>query len=402
MTPLSSERYPLLAPEALADPYPLYRRMREEAPVYWSEQLQSWVLTRYRDVVATLRDPQTFSSRIAFGRSVSEEQQRALAPTRHWFGQWFLFKDPPDHARMRGLVQKAFTPRVVESMRPRVEALVEQLLDQAAPRGQLDLIADLGAPLPVAVITAMLGADPRDQQRLRSWSDDLALVGAPDYESQLRIQRGLLGLTDYFRPLLDSPPPDSLLAALVSARDETGALSPDEVLGSAALLMFAGHETTTNLIGNAMLALLQHPEQWELLRDEPGLVESAVEEALRYRGPSKGMTRRASQDCAVGDTPVRAGQSVLAAFGAANHDPEQFSDPERFDITRADNRHVAFGYGAHFCLGSALARLETQVALRVLARRLVRPCLLDEQPAWRLHVIVHGLKRLPVAFERLD
>jgi cytochrome P450 len=282
-----------------------------------------------------------------------------------------------------------------------VVALVEQLHDQAAARGQLDLIADLGAPLPVAVITAMLGADPRDSGRLRAWSDDLALVGAADYDSQLRIQRGLLGLTDYFRPLLESPPPGSLLAALAAARDETGVLSPDEVLSTAALLMFAGHETTTNLLGNAVLTLLQHPEQWELLRANPGLVEGAVEETLRFCGPSKGMLRRATRDCTVGGTEVRAGQNVLAAFGAANRDPEQFSDPERFDITRADSRHIAFGYGAHFCLGAALARMEAQVALAALARRLVRPRLLDEQPAWRMHVIVHGLRRLPIGFERL-
>jgi cytochrome P450 len=401
MTEPPAERFPMLDPRTLADPFPLYRRMREEAPVYWSGQLRAWVLTRYRDAVAVLRDAQTFSSQIAFSRTASEEQQRALEPTRYWFGQWFLFKDPPDHARMRGLVQKTFTPRVVESMRPRVEALVEQLLDQAAARGQLDLIADLGAPLPVAVITAMLGADPRDSGRLRAWSDDLALVGAADYDSQLRIQRGLLGLTDYFRPLLESPPPGSLLAALAAARDETGVLSPDEVLSTAALLMFAGHETTTNLLGNAVLTLLQRPEQWELLRANPGLVEGAVEETLRFCGPSKGMLRRATRDCTVGGTEVRAGQNVLAAFGAANRDPEQFSDPERFDITRADSRHIAFGYGAHFCLGAALARMEAQVALAALARRLVRPRLLDEQPAWRMHVIVHGLRRLPIGFERL-
>lgn len=397
------EPYPLLDPQFLADPYPLYRRMRAEAPVYWSARLQCWVLTRYRDVLAVLRDTQRFSSRIAFDRpGASAEQQQALAPSRYWFGQWFLFKDPPDHARMRGLVQKAFTPRVVESMRPRVAAAVDRLLDRAAARGQIDIVADLAAPLPVAVITAMLGADPRDEAALRAWSDDLALVGAPDYESQLRIQRGLLGLTGYFRPLLESPPPGSLLAALVAARDETGALSPDEVLGSAALLMLAGHETTTNLIGNAMLALLQHPQQWELLRARPELTEPAVEELLRFNSPSKYMPRRVAQDCAIDGVPLREHQRLMVSLAAANHDPEQFDDPQRLDITRADNRHVAFGYGAHFCLGSALARLEAQVALAALARRLVGPRLLESQPAWRMHMIVQGLSRLPVAFERLD
>ncbi len=391
-------------PETRADPFPLYRRLRERDPVHWSEPLKGWVLTRYADVRAVLNDGDFSADRITpFADHLTAGKQAALARFGRALGRWAVFLDPPDHTRIRGTMNRAFTARAVDRMAPAVAGIVEGLLDRVAPAGDMDVIADFAYPLPVAVIGHMLGVPQTDLWRLKKWSDELATVvgtaqNTPDKHE--RAARSWREMSAYFADLIADRrrnPGDDVLSDLIAARDE-GALDDQELLSNAILLLFAGHETTTNLIGNGLLALLRHPEALAALRRDPGLVDSAVEELLRYDGPAQAVTRIARVDKTLGDRRIRAGDRVFVMINAANRDPAEFESPDRLDLARRPNRHLAFGYGIHFCLGAPLARLEARTALSALLRRMPDLALAAERPEWIDSLVFRGLRALPVRF----
>jgi len=388
----------LLAPEFLADPYPVYHRLRAEDPVHWEPKQKFWALSRYDDALAVLRDPRVFSSAI---HGAYQGADAGVAT-----GEWFVFRDPPDHTRLRGLVNAAFTPRVVESLRPRIQRIVDDLVDDCAARGEFDVIAALGFPLPAIVIAELLGVPPEDRARFRAWSADLAAVGgivrtAPDRAERIqRARDSVAALNAYFREFVRrrrDAPRDDLVSRLAAATLEGDALTEPELVATCVLLLFAGHETTTNLIGNGTLALLRHPDALARLRTDPTLVASAVEELLRYESPVQVRVRIARQDVAIGGQRIRGGERVVVLVGAANRDPNRFPDPDRLDVGRPDNRHLAFGHGIHFCTGAPLARLEGAIAIETLLRRFPDLHLATEEVAWRETASLRGLKALAVA-----
>src|SRR5712691_6425142 len=387
-------------PEFLADPYPTYRRLRTEDPVHHSP-LDFWVLTRYEDVVAVLRDPRFIKEPlVAF---VAARFGAAVPPG---VGISMLDRDPPDHTRLRSLVSKAFTPRVVDGLRPRIQQIVGELLDHAEDRHAMDVIEDFAYPIPVIVICEMLGVPVEDHEKFRGWSLDLArgldaaMLG-PQSEVAQRSMTARRALAEYFRELIaerrDAPRAD-LLSALIAAEEAGDKLSENELLATCILLLVAGHETTVNLLGNGILALLRHPDQLRLLRENPGMVGGAVEELLRYDGPVQRTARVPSVEAVIAGHKIEAGEMVMPFIGAADRDPAHFPDPDRLDLARADNRHVAFGMGIHFCLGAPLARLEGQIAINALLHRFPKLALATDRVEYRHSLTLRGLTSLPVAF----
>jgi pimeloyl-[acyl-carrier protein] synthase len=388
-------------PEVIQNPYPLYHRLRTEDPVHLTP-LGIWVLTRYDDVAFVLRDGR-------FGRGGFEARYREIFgvdPSQAGFALSMLHKDPPDHTRLRGLVNKAFTPRVVDRLRPNIQQIVDALIDRVRDTGRTELIEDLAYPLPVTVICEMVGVPVGDRERFKQWSLDVARsldVGVmnPDpvlIEQSNRARRDLAG---YFRELIAERrqrPRDDLMTGLIAAEEQGDVLSEGELIATLILLFIAGHETTVNLIGNGVLALLRNPDELRRLQDDPGLIESAVEELLRYDGPVQRTARTANADVTISGHPVQAGQMVVALLGAANRDPAHFPDPDRLDVARSENRHLAFGWGIHFCLGAPLARLEGQIAIATLFRRLPGLRLATDKVEWRETSVLRGLKALPLEF----
>jgi cytochrome P450 len=317
-----------------------------------------------------------------------------------------LFRDPPDHTRLRALVSKAFTPRVIDQMREHIQEIVDRLLDRVQASGEMDVIGDLAYPLPVTVICEMLGVPLGDHESIRGWSADIArsldAIGLPsDVEivDRGRVARRAIG--DYFRALVPrrrGNPQNDLLTGLIAAEEQGDKLSEGEVIAMCVLLFIAGHETTVNLIGNGLFALLQHPDQLARLQHDPALVPGAVEELLRYDSPVQRTARMTTEEVEIGGRQIAKGAMVVTAIGAANRDPAQFADPDRLDVTRKDVRHVSFGYGIHFCLGAPLARVEGQIALGTLLRRAPRLALAETAPEWRESSVLRGLKRLRVTF----
>jgi hypothetical protein len=382
-----------------ADPFPHYHRLREADPVHQSP-LGFWVLTRYEDCVAVLRDQR-------FGRAGFEgflESVYGSPPGHERLPRSMLFQDPPDHTRLRALVSRAFTPRVVEGLRPRIQQVVDEIIDRALDARSMEVIGDLAYPLPVTVISEMLGVPAGDQESIKGWSADIArsldaigLQVDPDIVDRGRVARRAIG--DYFRQLLPErrrQPRNDLLSLLIAAEEQGDKLSEGELLSTCILLYIAGHETTVNLIGNGLLALLRHGDQLRRLREEPALAASAVEELLRYDGPVQRTARFTTVDVEIGGRAIDKGAMVVTVIGAANRDPAQFPDPDRLDLSRVDNRHIAFGFGIHFCLGAPLARLEGQVALGTLARRLPALALATDTIEWRESQVLRGLKALPI------
>jgi len=391
-------RVDLLDPAGLSDPYPLFHRLRTEDPVHWEADLEFWALTRYADALYALREDSLLSSAI---HDSPRPGGVGLSSAR-----WFVFLDPPRHTRLRALVHSAFTPQVVEGLRARIQAIVDELLDRAAEAGRLDLIADLGFPLPAIVIAELLGVPAEDRAQFRAWSADLAAAGglvrmaADGAERLSRARAGGAALNAYFRDIIRErrrAPRDDLVSRLTGVQSAEGTLSEEELVDTCALLLFAGHETTTNLIGNGMLALLRHPDELSRLRADPSLIGSAVEELLRYDSPVQMRVRVARETVEIGGRRIAKGQRVLILVGAANRDPARFPDPDRLDIARPDNRHLAFGHGIHFCTGAPLARLEGAIAIRRLLRRFPRLELTTDQLAWRETLTLRALNALPVS-----
>lgn len=388
----------------VADPYPTYAWLRAVRPI-WHPVERVYVLSRHEDCAAVLRDPRfgraeqgRLGLRVGQGGQVTAESPAVRS---------FLALNPPDHTRLRRLVSRAFTPARVRDLGPRIEAIAATLIETASASGEpVDLIAALALPLPVTVIGELLGVPPADYNRLVGWSDALArgldpafLIPAEDRERQ-QLARAEFGayLTDLIEQRRRSPGND-LVSALVGVADDGDVLSGEELIATCILLLVAGHETTTSLMGSAVLGLIQHSDQLARLRADPELMAGAVEEFLRYDPPVQLTARVALTDASIGALPVPAGSAALILVGAANRDPGLCADPERLDITRPPTHHVSFGQGIHFCLGAPLARLETQIVLRLL---LDRPgdLRLAGEPAWKQNTVLRGLRSLPVAFDR--
>jgi cytochrome P450 len=395
----------LYSPEAMQDPYPVFDRFRAEEPVLWGTKPDRWLLTRYVDIDAALRDPRwtVGGQRLAnMVHARPPEVREELRPLFDAVGKQMLFSDPPDHTRLRGLVSKAFTPRVVQRLRPRIEQIVDDLLERAMADGAMDAVHDFAYPLPAIVITEMLGIPPAERDQFKAWSDDFArflgnVHGKADIDRTA--QRSIEEAGNYFRTVanqLRERPGDDLLSLMVTAEEQGDRLSGDELLANAFLLLAAGHETTTNLIANGLLALLQNPDQLQRLRDDSGLLATAVEEFLRYESPVKGIGRAAPVDLTIGGKQIRQGQMVAFQLAAANRDPEEFPNPNRLDVGRKPNAHLAFGHGIHFCLGAPLARLEGQIAIDRLINRYPDLRLVSDSVEWQFSPTFRALKALPV------
>jgi pimeloyl-[acyl-carrier protein] synthase len=399
----------LLAPDFTADPYPAYHVLRERDPVHWSEPWGCWLLTRYADVVASLRDPPSFSNSGRFRpilENLPPETRAQVQPLERHFERGLLNVDPPDHTRMRTLINKSFTPRAVAAMVPAIQQLVDQCLDQVQDQGRLDVIRDLAFPLPVIVVARMMGVPPADRDQFKEWSTAIVAfqaTGRTTPDTVRRSQVALLAMRDYLRAIAHArrqAPRDDLISAMVAAEEQGDTLSEEELLSTCVTMMIAGHETTTNLIATGLLNLLRHPAQLAQLRADPALVGSAVEELLRYDSPLQRNRRVVTHDLEFGGKQMKRGQPVVQLLGAANRDPAQFADPDRLDLRRSPNAHLAFGRGVHFCLGAPLARLEAPIAHNAILRRLPGLQLATDELQWQHERgMFRGLAALPLLFD---
>ena len=372
--------------------------LRATDPMHHDEVLQRWVLSRHDDVDALLRD----RSHSADPRNGADGTFMKLFAVRVDDREpSILFLDPPRHTHLRGLVSKAFTPRALEAITPRIQEIVDELLDAVASEASFDLIASFAGPLPTIVIAEMLGVDPADRADFKRWSDDGVMAFDPmlSPEQRLRVEAAQVELDTYLRGTIAdrrTQPREDLISALIAVEDEGQKLNDDEIVTMCALLLAAGNVTTTDLIGNGVLALLQHPDELAKLRADPSLIANAVEEMLRYASPVTETGRVAVADVTVAGCPVHTGDSLIPSLAAANHDPAVYPDPHRFDITRADTHHHSFGGGVHFCLGAPLARIEARLAIGTLVRRFPNLRLTGEPLEWRKLPGFQGLMRLLV------
>jgi cytochrome P450 len=399
---LAFSLYHLLDPEVLANPYPLFHRLRSEDPVHWDPFLHAWVVTRYKDVIEVLH--RYSAQRTPTPEQLSKMGLAALNPIAQVMVKQMLFLDPPAHTRLRSLAAFAFTPGRVKVLRDHIRDITNRFLDAVAPKGQMDVIADLAEPLPCIVTAEMLGVPTEDYLQLKAWSQDFAeMLGNfqhnPDHVP--KILKTVEDMTAYFRSAMREErmhPRGGLVSSLTNAEIDGDKLTEEEVIANCIVTMVGGQETTTNLIGNGVLSLLRNPEQLEKLRSDASLIPSAVEELLRYESPSQHTARLAPEDTVLGGKLIQKRQAVIAVMAAGNRDPERFPEPDRLDITRTDNRHLAFGWAAHFCFGAALARIEGQTAFELMLRRLPN-WQLDPQPlAWRTNLGLRGLTKLSIHF----
>jgi cytochrome P450 len=396
---MSAPTLQLSDPAFLTDPYPFYHQLRETAPVFWlphgGPTGGMWLVTRYEDVAFLLKDSHT-----------TKEIRRVVPPEKlgpQAENPDLLTSDPPDHTRLRALVNLAFTPKRIRQLEPRIAALAAELLAQVRDAGAMEFMADFAVPLPIIVIAELLGVPPEDRAEFRVWTNNmmrgLDAISA-SAEIAKKAEEAGLALASYFAALFTerrAQPQDDLISGLIAARDGSDQLSEEELLGMCQLLLIAGHETTVNLLGNGLLTLLRHRQQWELLQQEPGLLDSAIEEMLRYESPVQRSTLRfTTEPLTVAGQTIATGQQVSAVIGAANRDPAQFPAPDRFDIRRQPNRHLAFGRGIHFCLGAPLARTEARIAFSQLLDNFPGMELATDTPDWSGNTFLRGLNSLPV------
>jgi pimeloyl-[acyl-carrier protein] synthase len=381
------------------DPYPYYRALRAEDPVHWSKFMHGWVVTRYADAVAYLRDRR-------FSRAAYLQQVRAKfgadEPIFAFQAHELAFTDPPEHTWMKNVFGKAFSPAAIARMRPATEEIVRARLDAMAGRSEFDIVADVAYPIPADVIAAMLGAPEKDWEQLRELVDGIVVSRGIVRTPQMMEEgsRSVRSFNDYFVELVKDrrrSPAEDLLSAILVAEDNGRKLSDQQVLSMVETLFAAGHATTRSLIANGMLALLKHPAELTKLRENPALIASAVEEMLRYESPTQAPSPQAAlEDLQLGGKTIRKGDIVTVLYGAANRDPARFPDPDRFDITRKDNEHLAFSMGIHYCLGASLARLEAQIAITAMVARYPAIQLAEKEPQWRSMGRFRGLESLSV------
>jgi cytochrome P450 len=366
----------LLDPQLLADPYPYYRDLREQRPVHWNERWRGWIVARYADVYAGLHDPRMLADTITpyFETRISAEDRKRFALTYEVLNSWPVFVDPPQHTRLRKIFSRSFTPKTVQTMRGIVQAFVTEFLDGWQGQRQVELIDDFGYLLPANVIATIIGAPREDLDSFHKWSWEMneLLHGGVGTPSRMeRAQQAIGEFKAYLQGLYErrlKEPRDDMMTWLMEVQRNDTSLTPDDVVYSCMLILNAGHETTQIMIGNTVAALLQNG-QWQRLAEQPQLVKTAIEECLRFNGPMKGTMRAAAEDMQVGGVDIRKGDRVMLLMASANRDPEQFADPDRLDIARSPNPHLAFGHGIHFCLGAPLARLEVEIGLTEMAKR---------------------------------
>jgi cytochrome P450 len=423
----------LQQPEIRSNPYPFYKQLREQDPVHWDEEMGFWVLSRYDDIASLYTDDR-FSRAQGLMRGferLSKADQHIARPVYHSFSKTVFYADPPYHTHLRGLMNHAFTPRRVEQLRPYVQDTVDELLAAARAKGEVDIIHDLAYPLPVMVIAELLGLPASDRARFKQWSDDLfAILGTVRHKSQQlleRAERSLAEMSDYVKSLSQKrreAPQDDLLSALLLATDDDSSSNPHphdfasphangealregmalsalteaELVANINILLSTGHETTTHLLGNGLLALLQNPDQKQKLHERPELLPSAIEETMRYDNPVQITYRSALADAVIHGKTIRAGDLVNTIIGSANRDPARFTNPDHFNIFRTEGRHLGFGLGIHFCIGAPLVRLEAEVAFETILRCFPNLSLATDDLQWQEHPIFRGLKSLPVSF----
>ena len=398
---------PLRSAGSLENPYPIYSVIRTvrpvlEVPVPNYTGPGMWMLTRYRDIHSVLRDPRFSVERLRapLMRDNLDRMPEFLRQSATGMRS-MLIMDPPDHTRVRKLVNKAFTPKRIAALRGHIEAIVRELADEAQAKGTFDLIHDVAEPLPAIVIAELLGVPVEDHRRFRQWSSAMINgFASPSAEARATGTEAARQIFDYLADIIAArrrAPREDLISAMIAAQEERDALTDAELLATGNLLLLAGHETTTNLIGNGTLALLREPDQWKRLCNEPALLPTAIEELLRYDGPVQATVRVALEDVAIDDQVIPEGSLVLVSIGSANHDPDTFEDPDQLDLARDPNPHLAFGFGTHFCLGAPLARLEAQLAFEALTKRFPGLSLVEDRPVYRANPVLRGLTSLDVA-----
>lgn len=415
----------LLRPEVRANPYPFYAQLRSQDPVYWDEEMGFWVLTRYADIASVYTDDRFSRAQglMSNFQRLTESEQSIAEPVYRSFSKTMFYADPPYHTHLRGLMNNAFTPRRVEQMRPYVQRVVDELLDHVQANGEMDVIRDLAYPLPVMVIAELLGLPTHDRGRFKGWSDDLfAILGTVRHSPQLmeKAAQSLAEMKEYVTELSRKrreQPRDDLLSVLLSVVDEelecphphqahgglarerkaAAQLTQEELVANINILLSTGHETTTHLIGNGILALLRHPDQMQQLRGQPAFAASAIEEIMRYDNPVQITYRSAIEDVEISGKQFSKGDLVNSILGSANRDPERYTDPDRFDITRNEGRHLNFGLGIHFCIGASLVRLEAEIAFNTILQRFPNLQLATDRLDWQEHPVFRGLKSLPVS-----
>ncbi len=398
--------YDLAGAGMIANPYPVYRRLRSEAPVYYANAWNGWVVTRYEDVRAILQDLRFSSARTpAILKQLPASVQPELRGLNRYMSMWIGFVDAPEHTRLRSVATKTLAPRLFESLRPRIQEITDRLLEQVLLHGRMDAIRDLAYPLPLTVISELIGIPPEHRVRFKQSSDEfVALVGPsrPSLEKAKAAQAGLEAMLEFLRPVYEerrAKPQADMMSILMRCEADGNLLDEEEVLLLCASLAIGGHETTTNLIGNGLLALLNNPEQLEKLKQEPELINTAVDEFLRYDPPLQRAIRVAKQDLEIHSKPIKQGEIVLAMLAAANRDPSVFADSENLDITRRENRHLTFGYASRYCLGAQLARIEGQVAIGTVVRRLDELQMAEPGPKRSPNVGFRGLESLPLGWK---
>jgi cytochrome P450 len=385
------------------DPIPVLRTLQEHAPVYWCEALRGWVITRYDDVKAVLRNDDFSADRITpFYEAQPPERQAPIQQLIRYLNTWVAFKDPPEHTRLRKLMKTVFTPETVAGQRGVVEKSVQRLIARLEAQREFDFISEFAFPLPAMVILDLLGLPEADMDDLKDWSNKMQLfIGSATTSPQKYdlAEEGAIAMAAYFREAIrerERHPGNDLITHLLALREVDDALTEDEVIGTSMLFLFGGHETTTNLIGNGIRALLSHPEQKQQLLDDPSLIDSAIEEILRYDGPTGASVRLVKHSHSMHGVHLEAGERVFVMINAANHDHRAFKDPDRFDITRSPNLHLTFNFGPHFCMGAPLARLEGQVAIGEVLRRLPNLSLAADSYDYMDTMIMRGVRRMPV------
>jgi cytochrome P450 len=392
----------LLDPEVLANPYPLYARLRDEAPVYFDPFLHTWVVTRYADVLKVLL---TFSAdRTPSPEQLSAMGMSAIGPIAQVMVKQMLFLDPPAHTRLRSLAATVFSPRRVKILEEHIRAIANDLIDKVLEKGQMDVMSDIAEPLPAIVTAELLGVPVADHEQLKDWSKDFAEMLGNYQHNPNRIPRVLKSteeMTRYFYARIAEQkehPQEGLIQSLLSAEVDGDRLTDEEIVANTIVTMVGGQETTTNLIGNGMLTLLRNPQEKDRLMSDYSLIPSAVEELLRYESPSQQTGRIAREDVVIGGQEIKKGQAIIAVMASGNRDADRFPDPDKLDLARTDNRHLAFGWAAHFCFGAPLARLEGQIMLETMLRRLPQLELETTHLTWRENLGLRGLNSLPVRF----
>ena len=396
----------LVSSEFLRNPYPELKWLRENAPVHFNDAIGGWVVTRYDDIVVTMKDTGTYSNEGRLGRAVdylpAESKAQLGAFQSHYRTKGLLHSDPPDHTRLRALVQKAFSPRMIDQMRPRIQQIVDDLLDKVAGDGGMEVIQQLAFALPVTVLAEIMGTPQSDHHYFQKWANALLAfqgVNKPSFDVLLQAQDALIEGREYLTRLIKrrrSEPGQDLVSQLVAVESEGERLTEDELINTCISFLVAGHETTTSLIGNGLLLFLQHVDQWNLLKEDRSLLPAAIEEVLRFESPVARQPRVIRRDAVLGGQELAAGQMLFQMLNSGNRDSDHFTDPDVFDIRRTKNRHIAFGYGVHFCIGAPLSRAEGYIVFDTLLQRMPEIRLVDAEPDWdvtkRNSRVLHSLR----------